>query len=89
MKMHKDLEFAVDATSGQQRIFKKFAEACVYAVGLAATNGRPCNIDVLAHSVGAARAWSGDFGVEEYRADPDASVFERIEIKADSKGRVY
>jgi hypothetical protein len=85
----KDLEFAVDDSSGHQRIFDTFADACAFAVSLACSDGRAHNVDVLIHSRKAAKAWGGDDAVDEYESDPDASVSERIEIKADSKGRVY
>lgn len=90
-KTHKDLEFEVEshgAGSQQSRNFKSWPEACGFAVALAASTGATVNVDVLAWSEGAARAWSGDDGVEQYREDPDASVFDRITIKADSKGRI-
>jgi hypothetical protein len=85
----KDLEFAVDDASGHQRTFKTFEAACGFAVSLAAGNGMPHNVDVLIYSKTAARAWGGDDGVAEYESDPEASVSDRIEIRAESKGRVY
>lgn len=85
---HKDLEFAVDDAGGHERVFKTFDEAAAFAVSIAASTGRTVNLDVLAWSPEGARAWSGDSGEEEYHEDPEASVFERIEIKADSVGRV-
>jgi hypothetical protein len=88
MKPHKQLEFAVDDSTGHQRIFKKFPDACALAVSLAASDGRPHNVDVLAYGVGDARAWAGDYGVREYKADPEASVFDRFEVRADDKGRI-
>ena len=88
MKTHKDLEFAVIDHAGSQRTFKKFPEACVFAVSLATERGATIYLDVLAWSVGAARVWAGDYGVKQYKEDPDASVFDRIEIKASVIGRV-
>lgn len=87
-KMHKDLEFAVNDASGRQRTFKKFDEACGFAVSLAASDGGEHNIDVLAYSEAAARFWGGDDAVEVYREDPEASVHERIVVRADAKGRI-
>lgn len=84
----KNLEFAVDDPSGNQRIFKTWSEAAGYTVSLAASDGEPHNVDVLAWSRAAARAWAGDDGVASYDDDPEASVFERIEIRAESKGRI-
>ena len=85
-----DLEFAVDDASGKEQIFRTFGEACGLAVGLLCTGQRssPVYVDVLAWSEDAARLWRGDHGVDEYRDDPDASVFERIEIKAWSHGMI-
>lgn len=87
-KTHKDVEFAVDDASGNERIFKKFDEAAGFAVSLAAS-GRATKIDVLIHSRAGARWWGDDHAVEEYNSDPDASVSERIQITAESIGRVY
>ena len=36
----------------------------------------------------AARVWAGDYGVEVYEEDPEASVHERIVIKADAQDRI-
>jgi hypothetical protein len=83
----KDVEFAVDDASGHERIFKSFDEACGFAVSLAAS-GRTVNLDVLVWSVAGARRLGGDDAVEQYREDPDASVFQRIEIRAENQGRV-
>jgi len=86
-KKIKDVEFAVDDASGDQRIFDTFDEACGFAVSLAAS-GRKVNLDVLIYSEAGARRWGGDEAVKEYREDPDASVSDRIEIRAESKGRI-
>jgi hypothetical protein len=80
---HKDLEFHVD-----NAVFRTFAEAAAHAIGFAASHGGDVTIDVVAWSRAAARVWAGDHGVEEYDADPEASVHERIVIKATSQGRV-
>ncbi len=83
-----DLEFAVDDSAGQQRIFKTFPEACAFAVSIAASHGRPVDLDVLTFTRAAAKAWAGDYGVEVYNEDPEASVHERIQIRADAQGRI-
>jgi hypothetical protein len=36
----------------------------------------------------AARKWGGDAAVETYEIDPEASVHERITVKAEALGRV-
>lgn len=81
--IHKDVEFHVG-----RAIFKRGDEAAGLAVALAMSDGRPHFIDVVVYSRAGARAYGGDDGVTIYDEDPEASVFERIEVKADSKGRV-
>ena len=88
MKTHKDLEFAVDDLSGHQKTFKKFNEACIFAVSLSVSDGRPHNVAVLVFSVSAAKAWDGENGVRCYKEDSEASVFQRIEISARDLGSV-
>jgi hypothetical protein len=84
----KDLEFAVDDASGNERIFKSFDEAAGFAISLACSDGEEHNIDVLCWSKAAARAWGGEDAVESYREDPDASVTQRIVVRAENVGRV-
>lgn len=87
-KTHKDVEFAVDDFSGNQRIFKKCDEAAGFAVNIAVA-GRKVNLDVLVYSTAGARHWGGPDAVEQYKEDEDASVFERFEITVNPVGRVY
>jgi hypothetical protein len=84
----KDVEFAVDDKSGRQRTFKSFDKAAGFAVSLAASDGEPHDVDVLVWSLAGARAFAGDDGVGQYEEDPDASVFERITVRAEAKGRI-
>lgn len=79
----KNLEFHVG-----DRVFNTWPEACGQAAGEAASHGGVVNIDVVVWDEEAARAWGGDDAVERYNEDPEASVFERIEIRANSLGRV-
>ena len=86
-------EFAVDDVNGhlsniRQHTFDTFGEACAFAVGLAASHGEAVNVDVLAYSEADAKAWGGDTAVESYREGLDASVLERIVVKAESVGRI-
>jgi hypothetical protein len=85
---HKDFEFSVEDDSGRERIFKKFNEAAGFAVGMAVSQEKDVNLDVLCWTKAGARAWGGDCGVEQYNEDPEASVFERFVIRAKSVGRV-
>ena len=86
-KTHKDVDFSV-STRGSEKTFKKFDEAVSLAVVLAASDGRPHNVDVLIYSAAGARWWGGDDAAEEYEDDPDASVSDRIVIRAESLGRI-
>jgi hypothetical protein len=88
LKPVKNLEFAVDDSSGHERIFHTFEEAAAFAISLATSTGAKVNLDVLAWDRKAAKAWGGDYAAEEYDADPDASVHDRIVIRADSQGRI-
>jgi hypothetical protein len=88
-KSHKDVEFAVDNYDGSEKIFKHFDQAVMFAVHKSLSGRSDVHVDVLIHSVAGARWWGGNDGVEEYRSDPDASVAQRIEIKAIDVGRVY
>jgi hypothetical protein len=83
----KDVEFAVEDAGGHERIFKTFDEACGFAVSLAAS-GRTVNLDVLVWSRAGARRFGGDDAVERYDEDPEASIFERVEIRVQSQGRI-
>lgn len=82
------MEFHVEEAAVKPRLFKKFDEAAGFAVAIGATGRPKVNIDAIAWSESAARAWGGDAAIEEYAEDPDASVFERIEIRVNSVGRI-
>ncbi len=86
-KLHRDVEIQIDDASGHARTFHNFDEAAGFALSLA-VSGRTVEMDVLIYSAAGARAWGGEDAVEEYREDPEASVFERIEITANSLGRI-
>lgn len=89
---HKDVEYSVNDTDsiGKERIFKTPGEAAAYAVSLSMSDGRPYNLDVLVWSRAGAKWYRGPGGdgEMEYDEDPEASVFERIVIRADVIGRV-
>jgi hypothetical protein len=84
---HKDVEYAVEDGGGQERIFKTADEAAGFAVSLA-MSGRTVYIDVLIYSRAGARFYGDDHAVEQYDEDPEASVSDRIQVKAESLGRV-
>lgn len=82
-KTHKDVEFQIGGES-----FRKSEEAIVHAFNLALTTGQTVYIDVIVWSKAGARFLYGDDGVEMYKEDPEASVFERIAVTASSLGRI-
>ena len=91
------LEFHVtDERSQVTTIFTNFDKAAGFALSRACStwgrrplaSGNEMQIDVVTWSRAAARAWGGDTSVEIYDEDPDASVHERIIIKAESIGRI-
>ena len=87
-RTHKDVEYAVDDASGQQRTFRTFDDAAGFAVAVAASGKPDVNLDVLIWSKAGARFYGGDDAVEQYKEDPEASVFERLEIRVNYVGRV-
>jgi len=80
---HKDVEFAVGDS-----YYDSFDEAAGAAVSRAASRGEDVFLDVLVSSKAGAKWFAGDDGIETYEDDPDASVFDRVVIKADSTGRI-
>lgn len=86
---HKDVEYRVNDASGKPRYFKSSNEAAGFAVSIAMAHGQDVNIDVLVHSPAGARWYRGSSdGVDEYNEDPEASVFDRIVVRAESVGRI-
>jgi len=85
---HKDVEFHVNDAQGNPRVFKTWNEAGGYAISLAAGGLDRVHIDVVVWSEAGARWWMGEEGVEQYREDPEASVFNRYLVKVDDQGRV-
>jgi hypothetical protein len=83
---HPDLEYAVQA-GGVSRHFSKFGEALFYAFSTALDEGSVV-IDVLAFSEAGADAFGGADAVQQYREDPDATVFRRFELAVGDVGRV-
>jgi hypothetical protein len=83
---HSDVEYVVEA-EGAQRAHSSFEDALTYAFSTALTAGQ-VHVDVLVYSEDGAEAFGGDTAVEEYREDPDASVFRRFQIEVRDLGRV-
>lgn len=82
-KSHKEVEFHVG-----DKVFSTFAEAADIAVVKALTTGESVDIDVVIWGPSGARWFGGDDAVEEYNEDPEASVFRRVEVRAQDVGRV-
>lgn len=87
-KTHPQVEYAVDDASGKQRTFKTFDEAAGFAVAVAISSGDNVNLDVLIWNKSGAKFYGGDDAIEQYNEDPEASVFERFEIRVNAVGRV-
>ena len=87
-RKHKDVEYAVDDYQGNEKIFKTFEDAAAFAIVKAMSNGEKVEIDVLVWTRAGASWLEGDYGVEVYDEDPEASVHKRIVIRADDQGRV-
>lgn len=86
-KKLKDVEYAVQDVAGKERVFDHFEDAAAFALGVAVSRGR-VNLDVLVYSETGAEAYGGSDAVEQYLEDPEASVFERYEIRVNAVGRV-
>lgn len=82
-KTHKDVEFAVG-----DRYYDSFDEAAGDAVSRAISRGEDVFLDTIVSSKAGARWFAGDDGIEIYEEDPEASVFERMVIRADNVGRI-
>jgi hypothetical protein len=85
---HDDIRYHVDDASGRERVFSTFESAASFAVVVAAMKGETVYLDVVVWSEQGARCYGGDDAVNSYREDPEASVFERYEIRVEPKGRV-
>ncbi len=86
-KSHPDVEYAVDDWQGKERTFKTFDEGAAFAMQVAVSRGEAV-LDVLIWSEEGAEWYGGDDAVDQYNEDPEASVFERFEIRVNAVGRV-
>lgn len=82
-----DLEFHVPFCSGVTEIYEKFDDAAVAAMNVASAHGE-AHIDVIIWNEDGARKYGGDDAVDQYNEDPDASVFERLQVRFNNQGRV-
>lgn len=84
-----DLEFHVSAeNSVTTEIYTNFGKACLAAVSKSVQSGLVVRIDVITWTRAAARKWGGDEAIRVYEDDPEASVHERIVVKAEATGHV-
>ena len=81
-----EVEYIV-ATGNSERVFGDFDEALSFAFAAALSVGKVI-IDVLVYSEEGAKAFGGDDAAAEYREDPEASVFRRVELTVNDMGRV-
>jgi len=86
-RKHKDVEYHVERPDGETDIYEYAGDAAGHAIALA-MGGKPATIDVVVWSQAGARHYLGDEGVDQYREDPEASVFDHIVVKAESLGRI-
>lgn len=86
-KKHKDVEYSVTTDATKEQIFKTWDEAAAFALGMAVARGE-ANLDVLIYSTFGAKFYGGSDAVAQYKEDPEASVFERFEIRVNAVGRV-
>ncbi len=89
--MAKGLEYEVYGTwtGATRKVISNVKEASATAISMSISRGgEPVIIDVLAWTRAAARSYAGDYGVEVYDEDPEASVHDRIVIRAASQGRI-
>lgn len=88
---HVDVEYHVTDPHGKDFVFDNFGAmaGAILSDSLSGMDGK-YQADVVVWSEAGARFYGGDDAVEQYREDPDASVFERfeVEIKTNNLGRV-
>lgn len=86
---HKDVEYHIDEIGGGTFITHSFDKASAYAVRQSIDLGEKwTNVDVVVWSEAGAKWWGGDEGVRRYHEDPEASVFDRLVVKAQSQGMI-
>jgi hypothetical protein len=87
-RTHKDVEYEISDVNEHRILTTTNArEAMVRALESAMTSGRSY-LDVLIWSEAGAKFFGGTDALEHYRDDPEASIFERFEIKVNAQGRI-
>ena len=87
-KSHPDVEFQTSGLGGRDVVFREFDEAVVFAVHTSLGDGTWTGVYIIIRSEAGARWWGGEPALEQYRSDPEASVFEKINVKATSEGMI-
>jgi len=84
-----DLEFHVQCGGDSStKIFTKFEDAAAQAISASISRDCDAIIDVITWSRAAAKKWGGEVAVEIYEADPEASVHQRLVIRAKDQSHV-
>jgi hypothetical protein len=86
-QIHADVEFMVEAPGMEDFYTHDAGEAQQKAMTYAMARGE-ATLDVLVCSKEGAWAYGGDDAVSSYNEDPEASVYERFEIKVNCAGRI-
>lgn len=82
-----DVEYHVPTRYGRVLIYEHVEDAGRRAFLEALAHGE-ATVDVVVCSEEGARSFGGDDAVDEYNEDPEASVFERMQIRLNNLGRV-
>ena len=83
---HPDVEYAI-VVGHREIVFDRLDAAAPFVLSAALAEGGAV-LDVLVHSEAGAEWYGGDDAVALYQDDPDVSVFDRIEVRVHSLGRV-
>lgn len=88
-QQHSDLEFHLHDDNGDSfGTYRTFEDGLAAASRLSAGLDHPVTLDVLIWSEDGARAWGSEEGVEQFLDDPEASVFDRLEVSVRSLGKI-
>lgn len=87
-KSHPDVEFQVLDRTGKEVYLKTLDEAALHAFYDSLSTGKWTGIYVIVRSEAGARWYGGDAAIEQYRSDPEASVFEKLNLNVRSEGTI-
>ena len=86
-RRNEGLEYMVSA-DGRDAFYTPAGDKAILQAFHWALSSGSATLDTLVSSKAGARAHGGDAAVEQYLEDPQASVFERVEIKVNYVGKV-